>query len=644
VDDNGVKGGRPVGGTAPVRAGRGLVRVAGVQWALWGKAATDTEYRVLSCSDGTFDVNHFTGLLTRYSPGTLDKDRLPQFTISWVRDSADTSYLAVAIHEQAPENQQRAYGRSRTDAAGRPIVYVRYFAVGYGDLAEHAVTYRELAGGLRNCELPPRSAAPVTVALPRLAPRAAGGPVLELAQRTAAALLSTRPICLVGAGDLGTEDRLWFIDTVMSLLPYGLRTAMSAATWASSTTQDHKLRLFFSAVPRPRSGDLVATWNQPGSVPVDDPDVAAYLAWLAERPWAGRRLAGRTAPSGFRKEDVQEIIRTLPFGLDDDLTVEEALEGMGEALLGGDLVAFKQYLDHLRRRLGGGNAEVDRHRCLDVIKRYGLLGSQPLIPPGLRAEFQRMLLSLGFAVPLTYAGYLELENCVGGQLGRDQELLGIVLGMELTSIPWILVNLAKGGGIDAVLAQFPSREEALRLLRMLDEDSRLRTSLIQPAHGQAVLDVSVRYLLKYDTGGYRKELRTLGYLAQALEHYFGADRGEQRSRLISIVRNVHGPRLDRRAIAQILNAPDRMPTDALLSAVVAEAGRGDRRFARELFAAARTADMDAVGGHVTIGLTGAVPVVSAVGGARRLVLAGAIVVAAVLAFLIYAVLSGSGHH
>lgn len=641
MDPKAVMGGRPADNPATAsRPDRRPVRVQGVQWALWGKAATDTEYRVLSCSDGTFDVNHFTGLLTRYSPGTPDVDRLPQLTISWVRDSAGASWLAVAIHELAPETPQGAYGRSRTDAAGRPIVYIRYFALGYDKLAQHTVTYLELVQGLRNCELPPRSTAPVAVVVPRLASRPASGPVRELAQRTAAALLSTHPICVVGAAELGTEDRLWFIDTVMSLLPYGLRTSMSATTWASSTTQDHKLRLFFSGVPRPRSSDLVATWNQPGSVAVDDPAAAAYLDWLTERPWAARRLAGRTEPIAFRREDVQEIIRTLPFGPDGDLTLEEALEGTGEALLGGDLAAFQQYLGHLRRRLDSQFVEVDRRRCQDVIKIYGLLGSQPLIPPGLRAEFRRTLLSLGFGAPLTYEGYLQLEDCVGGQLNHDPELLGTVLGMKPTSIPMILAHQALGDGINAQLAQFPSWDEARKLLRQLEDDSRRATPVIQPAHGRAVLDVGLQYLLKYDNGGYQKELQSLGYLASALDHYFAADRRAQRSRLISIVRNVYGPRLDRRAIKQILNAQGRMPTDALLSAVVGVAGRNDRRFAHEVFALARTADLDPAGARMTSWLTRPVPVADRT---PRVIGIGLLVVVAVIVVLVYLILSGAAH-
>lgn len=642
MDPEAVTAGRPAGDPATMSwTNRPPIRVSGVQWALWGKTATDTEYRVLSCSDGTFDVNHFTGLLTRYSPGTLDVDRLPQLTISWVRDSAGASWLAVAIHELAPENPQRADGRSRTDAAGRPIVYIRYYAFAYDKLAEYTVTYRELVQGLRNCELPPRSTAPVRVVVPRLASRPAGGQVRELAQRIAAALLSTRPICVVGAEDVGTEDRLWFIDTVMSLLPYGLRTSMSATTWASSTTQDHKLRLFFSGAPRPRSSDLVATWNKPGSVTVDDSAAEAYLDWLTERPWAARILAGRMDPIAFRKEDVQGIIRTLPFGPDGDLSIEEAVEGTAEALLGEDLAAFQQYLGHLRRRLDGQIVEVDRRRCQDVIKTYGLLASQPLIPSGLRAEFRRMLLGLGFGAPLTYEGYLQLQDCVGSQLIGDPELLGTLLGMKPTSIPSILAHQALGDRMDVQLAQFPSWNEARRLLWWLDDDSGRAAPVIQPAHGQMVLDVSLQYLLKYGNG-YQSELQRLGYLASALDHYFAADRRGQRTRLIGIVRNVHGTSLDRRAIKQILNAPGRMPTDALLSAVMDVADRGDRRFAQEQFAMARTADLDPVGARMTSRLTRPVPVADWT--PRAIGIGLVVVAAAVVVILVYAIVSGAGHH
>src|SRR6516225_8273085 len=102
--------------------GRTSVTVA-AEWAFWGKTASDRGYRLLSCSEGTLKPDEFTELLTRYSPGTLD--RLPQVAISW-SPQGDQSFLGIAIHDRA---EQGFY-----DAEGREIVFTRYFCVPYRDL------------------------------------------------------------------------------------------------------------------------------------------------------------------------------------------------------------------------------------------------------------------------------------------------------------------------------------------------------------------------------------------------------------------------------------------------------------------------------------------------------------------------------
>jgi hypothetical protein len=60
------------------------------------------------------------------------------------------------------------------------------------------------------------------------------------AMRTAALVLTRRPVCVLGAREASVDDRLQFIDTVMAMLPYGIRTRMSAATWTRATFRGHK--------------------------------------------------------------------------------------------------------------------------------------------------------------------------------------------------------------------------------------------------------------------------------------------------------------------------------------------------------------------------------------------------------------------
>ena len=82
-------------------------------------------------------------------------------------------------------------------------------------------------------------------------------------------------MCIIDANAVDMHDRLRLIDGVMGLLPYGLRSRMSASTWTTSTHQRHKFRLFFSNSPRvsfdSKERDHVLSWNgyrdheQPGT-------------------------------------------------------------------------------------------------------------------------------------------------------------------------------------------------------------------------------------------------------------------------------------------------------------------------------------------------------------------------------------------
>lgn len=76
------------------------------EWALWGKRAVDTGYRVLGCSDGSLKRRDFAYLIDRYAPGR--PDLLQQYTVAWVRGpNGGTEHIAVAIHEHAPDVPRR---------------------------------------------------------------------------------------------------------------------------------------------------------------------------------------------------------------------------------------------------------------------------------------------------------------------------------------------------------------------------------------------------------------------------------------------------------------------------------------------------------------------------------------------------------
>lgn len=289
-----------------------LVQPASVaaEWALWGKDAHDTEYHLLGCSTGIFSSHAFTFVLDRYSPGTLEE--LPQITVSWIRDpdNGHPSHLAVAIHETAADDPPGVPARSRYDAGGREIVFVRYFCVAYDDLARNAVSYEALFNGLRKHMLPKYGRKKIRV---KLQAQPISTQAHELAELVAALLLTTRPVCILGADRTPTIDRLRFIDLVMSLLPYGMRSCLSASTWVNSNFKEHNLRLFFATAPRPgggrdgyngdrqKSDDIVVYWKRPDKGCIEDTDVLAYLNWLQSQD-VGHQMAGEADNTGGPQE------------------------------------------------------------------------------------------------------------------------------------------------------------------------------------------------------------------------------------------------------------------------------------------------------------------------------------------------------
>jgi len=251
------------------------------QWALWGKEEPDVGFHLLGWSEGTISPENFSQLLTRYSPGTLES--LPQVTISWLRgDQGRDGCVGIAIHE-----------------AGRPhAALTRYFCLPFGQLAAGGVSYQAMFAALRQIRLPGGPGQPVPADLDTEArPPHPGGP----AMRAATLLLTGRPVCVLGADEAGLTERLGFLDSVASLLPYGLRAELSASTWTSSTFQRHRLRLFFARAPR-RGEDYTVRWDETGREPTGDPQADAYLRWLGEDPPRRvRQLAQERRPLSFSR-------------------------------------------------------------------------------------------------------------------------------------------------------------------------------------------------------------------------------------------------------------------------------------------------------------------------------------------------------
>lgn len=561
------------------------------EWALWGKDTRESAYHVLRCSKGTFDPDDFREIITRYSAGV--KDALPQYTVCWIPGERGVpSYVAVGIHELADADPRRSGGRSRHDANGREIEFVRLFCARYTDLAEHAVSYQELVTAVRDQMLPAGLIEPIKVELPaQTTPNAATGSVRALAENVATLLLTTRQVCVLGAEDVTADDRLAFIDTVMALLPYGLRCTMSASTWASSTVQDLKLRLFFSNAERSDGGSTsYVTWGQPGQLCLTGPAAEAadlYLSWLRN---AGPRAAGsllfETEPVRFTEAEIRQMIGNLP----KDKSVTATLEELAVSLRENDASAVRAAVQRLKRHLAGRHDPSDQIEYRRLIAWHGLLNDHARLHRGTLASVYRVLLRLAFDVPLSYASYCEIEDCLGSP--PRGLLRGVMIELGFADyLSWILAHMA----VD--------RPDADKLMESLDKQGmppiaplglveRHVGGLLRPAHAQIALDFAVSYLRRYADDP-RAELSSRGYLAWPLEIVFPDDRRAQVARLLDYLRFVFGGLLSRGQVTEIFQEPGLYPSIAFEAAVARMAKRRrTRRYVSEQAAIARFRDAD----------------------------------------------------
>ena len=268
-----------------------------------GQETKDTEYRLLSCSDGTVSRETFVEQITSFSPGSAKT--WPQVTVS--------GFLQPDGELRRTRHPWPRGGRH--DAVGREIVYTRYFCVPYPELAAGRVGYQDMHDAFEGCWPTGRDRSAQRLALPHGGrphkPAPLAGTRLPLAMRVAALLLTDRGVCILGADGAGTGERLGFLDAVMSLLPYGMRCRLAGATWASSTAYDLNLRLFFADARR-RGNDHVVFWHQREEVQIDHPYAEHYLRWLTEgSPDPEAQLAELTEPMGFGHREVETMLERL---------------------------------------------------------------------------------------------------------------------------------------------------------------------------------------------------------------------------------------------------------------------------------------------------------------------------------------------
>lgn len=570
--------------------------VISAEWALWGKEAHETGYHVLRCSGGPLRARDFSEIITRYSPGELDG--LPQYTVSWIPGAdREPEYVAIGIHEPAPADPRPADRRSRRDAVGREIVFVRLFCMRYADLAEHAASYQDVVRAAQDVQFPVNSGREVGLTLAAASsPIIARGTARRLAERVAALLLTGDQVCVLGADDVSAAERLRFVDTVMAMLPYGLRATMSASTWAASTSQSLKLRLFFSGVPRAggrltdgraQARDRLVEWTHPDDIHVTGEAALLYQDWLkgvrsqAAELLAEQARAGRAAPVRFRAADIRRMVGNLPT----DKGIPETLDDLAVSLLHADQPAIRSAIRRLQRYLASGHKLADLADCRRRIRDGRLLANDDRLTAALKGDLYDVLLRLAFGVPLTYAGYCALEDCVGVPLSAP--LRSVLARTGATdALAWILARESRPGSrSDKTLTGLHS--EGVRAAKPLElVVAGVAGEVLRVGHGPIVLDYALRYLRNYsDNPG--AVLAHYGYLVDEHQYIYRDDMETQVKQLTRVLRIAFGePPLDRSDIDVVLGRPGRQPTVALEEAVARMTDRRNRTYIRNRVAEA----------------------------------------------------------
>jgi hypothetical protein len=542
------------------------------EWALWGKGLGDTEYQLLECSDGPVGAGAFTEAITRYSPGNLDL--LPQVTVNWLPWQGQ-HYVGMGIHDT---------GHGRYDPGGRKIVFTRYFCVPYDELRAGAVSYQSMYDAFDVFRLDDGQRAPIQAALPTFArPPEFVNP---LATWAAGLLLTGRQACVLQADWTSLDERLRFLDSVMASLPYGMRSEMSAATWASATAVEHKLRLFFAGARR-AGDDLVVTWGQSVAGKIRHRLADDYLHFLAEGgPGVQTQLAAMGEPVGFKARDIEMMVAALgstpptdvverfedPAAAEREMTVEEILYSLDRRLIVGGKILLGEDLNRLQAVLDRPTLAEYRLDYQLILKMTGLLRADRPVPKDTQSRFYGLLLRLAFDPRLPYADFRALEDCADGELHRP-----LLSALDLLRIEDLRARL---------LAMHALGDRGL--MRNLWESSSamieaVASEELTPDHARVLCELVIGYLAdrskELGPEKIRPPLDRHGYLAGVLHGLYPGAPEHQRERLMLLLRLAHGETLNRRAVQEVLDSQGHLPTVALFAAVLSMTDRGNAEVA-----------------------------------------------------------------
>jgi hypothetical protein len=600
------------------------------QWALQGKTLGRDGYRVLACSTGGRDalsLENFTEAIGRFSMGTPETlpNALPQVTISYLQPGP-VNHLALAIHRLAsdahPDEQLTA-----SDDDGRPVVATSYYCVRYDPVAERSVSYRDMYETFAKAPLRPVNGSVLSVEMPAAPAAPDPGAINSLAAKAAALLLMGRPVCILGATlQTSMTDRLGFIDTVMSLIPYGFRARMTAATWTRATNQNHRFRLFFSSARRDtKAPDNVVVWGHPEQTTITrDDDIAEwYLQWLRTGQVSQEQLsllAGITRPRSLaNRYEVLEALDEIAFVSGqrrgprftlrtETPNPEQKGSENGPGPTGDTTAAARSEVEHLlidcarymempdTRQLSAaigrlkiparrGVGADEWSRCRELIRVHRLFRHNDALGKD-EDTLREILLKIAFEPPLSYEDYCLIEDGVGEAGVPDPSLLQLIdkQGAADDRVKAITYRQLPSGDAEKKLSKwFASKElSADRLLHLLALEVK------HPRHMRLLCEVTVEYLRKmsktYDSKDIDRVLREHSYLARKLQASLAGEDQYQLDTLGFFLAVAFPNGLTRDDLYHIMLGTEEMVTLPFLGAVILMLeDADDAALARELY-------------------------------------------------------------
>ncbi|MDH6120813.1 hypothetical protein ABH930_005034 [Kitasatospora sp. GAS204A] len=275
------------------------------QWAVLGKRAGETMgYEVLGGSLPQARAGRWLWGAQTGTPAVRrggGPDELPWRVFLSGVDGEQTAACAVVEHSWD----------GSLDGTGAPIITSRLLLLDWAQASGARITWSGLADAAAAVRWPrhQQDAPPLEPAAAPADAEALAAAVEDLgfdwAATVAALLLDGHLVVVTPTGRPlpPPDERVWLVDAIASLLPYGCRCWLSAATWSGLT--DHQLTLSFAESAR--SAQTEVRYGEPAPELAPDAGAGRYLAELRRLRRKGfatvdlvRHLLGATTPLKWR--------------------------------------------------------------------------------------------------------------------------------------------------------------------------------------------------------------------------------------------------------------------------------------------------------------------------------------------------------